>query len=106
MELQHLLPFLQEPVTGPYSEPDESSPQPNACLFNINFSIVFHLCLGLPSGLFPSGFQTKILHAFLFSPVHATCPTNLTLLCIGTIWPLLDWLDIPVKNNLSEWKKS
>jgi hypothetical protein len=23
-----------------------------------------HLCLGLPSGLFPSGFPTSILHAF------------------------------------------
>jgi hypothetical protein len=27
-----------------------------------------HLCLGLPSGLFPSGFPTNILQAFLFSP--------------------------------------
>jgi hypothetical protein len=26
-----------------------------------------HLRLGLPSGLFPSGFPTNILHAFLFS---------------------------------------
>jgi hypothetical protein len=26
-----------------------------------------HLCLVLPSGLFPSGFPTNILHAFLFS---------------------------------------
>jgi hypothetical protein len=27
-----------------------------------------HLCLGLPSGLFPSGFPTSILYALLFSP--------------------------------------
>jgi hypothetical protein len=27
-----------------------------------------HLCLGIPSGLFPSGFLTNHLHAFLFSP--------------------------------------
>jgi hypothetical protein len=26
------------------------------------------LCVGLPSGLFPSGYPTKILYAFLFSP--------------------------------------
>jgi hypothetical protein len=26
-----------------------------------------NLCLGLPSGLFPSGFPTNILYAFLFS---------------------------------------
>jgi hypothetical protein len=28
--------------------------------------ILFSHCLGLPSGLFPSGFPTKILYAFLF----------------------------------------
>jgi hypothetical protein len=26
------------------------------------------LCVGLPRILFPSGFSTKLLHAFLFSP--------------------------------------
>jgi hypothetical protein len=31
-----------------------------------------YLRLGLPSGLFPSGFPTNILYAFLFSP-HACC---------------------------------
>jgi hypothetical protein len=33
-----------------------------------------HLRLSLPSGLFPSGFTTTILYAFLFSPIHTTCP--------------------------------
>jgi hypothetical protein len=28
----------------------------------------FHLHIGLPSGLFPSGFPTKTLYAFLFTP--------------------------------------
>jgi hypothetical protein len=32
-----------------------------------------HLCLDLPSGLFPSGFPTKILYIFLSSPMRATC---------------------------------
>jgi hypothetical protein len=38
-----------------------------------------HLRLGLPSGLFPSGFPTNILHAFLFSPIrrHAIIPCNI-----------------------------
>jgi hypothetical protein len=37
------------------------------------------LRLGLPSGLFPSGFPTNILYAFLFS-IRATYPAYLILL--------------------------
>ena len=32
-----------------------------------------HLCLGLPSDLFPSGFPIKTLYATLLSHMHATC---------------------------------
>ena len=38
-----------------------------------------HLCLGLPSGLFPSGFPTTNLST-PFLPHRATCPANLILL--------------------------
>ena len=38
-----------------------------------------HLCLGLPSGLFPSGFPSKALYSPLSSPIHVTCPTHLIL---------------------------
>jgi hypothetical protein len=38
-----------------------------------------HLRLDLHSGLFPSGFPTNILYAFLFS-IRATCPAHLILL--------------------------
>jgi hypothetical protein len=36
-----------------------------------------HLRLGLPSGLFPSGFPTNYLYTFLSSPNRATCTAHL-----------------------------
>jgi hypothetical protein len=51
------------------------------CLSLRSILILFtHLGLGLPSCLFPAGFPTNILYAFVFVPIHATCGANLILL--------------------------
>ena len=43
-----------------------------------------HLCLGLPSGLFLSGFPTKPLYTPLLSPIQATCSAHLIVLDLIT----------------------
>ena len=61
-----------------------SQPNPfhtlTAHFLKIHLNIILHLCLGLPSGLFPSGFPTKTLYTPLLSPIRDTCPAHLILL--------------------------
>jgi hypothetical protein len=54
------------------------------CFFKIHFNIVYHLHLGLPNGLFLSGFPTKILYTCQISPMHITCTIHLILLDLIT----------------------
>jgi len=52
---------------------------PTSHYLKIRLNIIPHLRLGLPSGLFPSGFPSKTLYTLLFSPISSTCPVHLIL---------------------------
>ena len=84
MEPEGSLSHLQVPTTYSYSEPDQSSPCPPSHFLKIHLNIIPHLYLGLPSGLFPSGFPTKTRHTPLLSPIPVTCPAHLILLYLIT----------------------
>jgi hypothetical protein len=80
MEPEGSLPRSQEPSTGPYTEPDRSSPYHPILFLHFN---ILHSRLGLASGLFPSGLPTNILYDFHFSPILATFHVHLIFL--GTL---------------------
>jgi hypothetical protein len=42
--------------------------------------LLSHIRLGLPSGLFSSGFPINILYAFIYSPIRAKYPVHLIFL--------------------------
>jgi hypothetical protein len=44
----------------------------------------YHLWVGLPCGLLPSGFPTKTMYVRILSPIRATCPTHFSLLDLIT----------------------
>jgi hypothetical protein len=81
VETEGSLQCSQQLSTGPYPEPDESSPYPYTISLRFILILSTHLHLGLPSGLFSSGSPTKTLYEFLFSPcvLHAqTISSSLT----------------------------
>ena len=81
MEPEGSLLDSQVPTTCSYPELALSSPYPHITLpWRSTLILSSHLCLGLPSGLFPSGFATKTLYTPLLSPLLTTCPAHLILL--------------------------
>jgi hypothetical protein len=79
MKPEGSLPHSQVAVTCPYPDPAQPNPSPTSYFLKIHLNIIL-LHLGLPSGLFPSGFPTKTLCTPLLSPIRATCPAHLIIL--------------------------
>jgi hypothetical protein len=78
------LPSSQEPATGSYREPLETSPHIQFQLLDL---LSFHteLRLRLRSGLFSSSFSTNILFASFISLIRATCPAYSLFLGLITL---------------------
>jgi hypothetical protein len=74
----------QQLATGPYPEPVESNPHPQPISLRSILIPSYHLRLGLPSGLFPSGSPTKTLYNFLCHACHMPCPylIRLDVICL------------------------
>ena len=66
------LPHSQVPVTCHYPEPARSSSySPHPTSWRSILILSSHLRLGLPGGLFTSGFPTITLYTLLLSPIRA-----------------------------------
>jgi hypothetical protein len=70
-------PRSQQPAIGLYPEPTETTPHPQTVSPRSILTPSSHLRLGLPSGLFPSGFLTNTLYNSLSPPVRATWPAHI-----------------------------
>jgi len=112
MEPESSLAYSQVPATCPYPEPTPSNPHNPSHFLKIHLILYSHLHLGLPNGLFPSGFPTRTLYTPL-PPIRTTCPVHLILLdfttrtifgkgYISLTFSLCNFLHSPVTSSLSD----
>ena len=80
MKPEGSFPNSQEFATCPYPEPDQSSSCSHPTSWKYILMLLFFLLLGIPNGLFPSGFPTETLYTSLHLLTHATCSSHLILL--------------------------
>jgi len=71
-------------ATGPYPEPDESSPQLSTYFPKIHCNIMLHLRLCLSSGFSLHDFRPNFSMHF-HVPIRATCRADLILLDFVTL---------------------
>jgi hypothetical protein len=72
MEPERPWPWTQQPTTYPYNHPDESIFIHLFYFFKIYFNINLPSQAVISNCLFPSGFPTKILFAYISSSIRAT----------------------------------
>ena len=80
MEPESSLPYSQRPPPVPILSQLHPVPTTSSHFLKIHINIIPHLRLGLPIGLFHSGFPTKTLCTSLPSSIRAACPAHLILL--------------------------
>jgi hypothetical protein len=84
METEGSLVCLREPSTGPYPQPDQSSPHyPHPISLRSILILSSDLRQGLLSDVFISGFPTQILYVFVFSQ----CVLHALPISFSLTWP-------------------